>query len=159
MMRLSREIEKELDRRLTNWAYWVIPILKNEIGFPAKSVIADIDFGSLANYVRVSKPPIPLNNFQADEMNCWINLMGKVKPEFKQAIKEFYLSKHTIVKISKTLEISTRTFNDRLHGARTFLKGCIISRYHTETEIDKNKIACNTPHTSGIKNILCQKAI
>lgn len=112
-------LDVELEKRLESWAYYVLD--KN--GFPNKSTIAD--FGLPDSHVRQSKPPFPLNNLQADEMNGWINIMGIECPEHKYVIGRYYLRKDgvRILELAKIFQISERMFKQRLREARLWLKG------------------------------------
>ena len=60
-------IMMELEMRLRKWATWCIAIEKGRVGFPTKSTVAGFWEGSVK--ARYSRPPIPLNNLQAQEMN------------------------------------------------------------------------------------------
>lgn len=124
---MSLNMEVELERRLTNWAYWIICFERNEIGYPSKATIAD--FGMPNSYIRTSKPPFPLNNIQADEINTWINIMGEIRPECKVAIATYYLRKNglRIYQIAKALNITLTMFNRHLHDGKTWLMGRLSS--------------------------------
>lgn len=116
-------LEMELESRLVNWSYWVISFENGDIGYPAKSTIAD--FGLVASFVRQSKPPFPLSNFDADEMNGWINQMALIHPEYRAALMAYYMREKgmKIWEIAQVFEISPRMFKQRLHDARTWLSG------------------------------------
>jgi|SRR5690606_20728516 len=110
-----------LQDRLKNWSHWEYCFTRGEFGYPSKSTIADFGTGNLL--VRYSKPPFPLNNMLAQEMATWINIMGSEHPEYKEALKAFYLTRYSIRELAKLSEISPRMFKQRLHDARTWLKG------------------------------------
>jgi hypothetical protein len=120
---VSMNLEYELNRRLVNWSYYVIAFKTGLIGYPSKSTIAD--FGLPCEFVRKSKPPFSLNNYLADEMNAWINIMGKENPHYKEVIDAYYLRDHhvKIWQLAKIFNISKRTFEQRLHEAKVWLKG------------------------------------
>jgi hypothetical protein len=119
----SSNLSVELENRLVRWAYWIIPFEKNEVGFPQQATIAD--FGLPDSSIRQSKPPFPLNNLNAQEMNCWINIMGTEHPEYKETLRAYYLrgNKARMADIAKTLNTSRRVFEQRLILARTWLRG------------------------------------
>lgn len=116
-------LEIELHKRLVNWSYYKL----DDNGYPTKSTIAD--FGLPSNGIRRSKPPISINNLKADEMNGWINIMGKEHPEYKQAIGAYYLrsASERIWELAKRYHISPRMFKQRLHDARLWLSGRLSS--------------------------------
>lgn len=120
---MNLNLNIELERRLLNWAYWVIAFANNEVGYPAKSTIAD--FGLTDSHIRKSKPPFSLNNLQADELNGWINIMGKFYPHYKTILGAYYLRKRglRISDLATIFKISERRFKQQLHDARLWLSG------------------------------------
>lgn len=112
-------LEVELHRRLTNWSFYAL----DDNGYPNKSTIAD--FGLVDSHVRHSKPPFPINNLQADEMNGWINIMGLEHPEYKKVIGAHYLrcDDLRITDLARLLNIKPWMFKQRLREARIWLIG------------------------------------
>jgi hypothetical protein len=133
--KFSNHLERELDTRLSNWAHWVYSIISGEVGFPNKSTIADFDMGGAYHLIRLSKPPFPLNNSTAQEMNNWINLMGQYRPEYKQVLIEVYINKKSSKKTSEYIGVPKRTFYDHLRGAKNWLGGCISLKAEQDGEL------------------------
>ena len=113
------DLKIELEKRLISWSWHVL----DSNGFPNKSTIAN--FGINDNYALKSRPPIPIHNLQADEMNHWINIMGSTNPELKIVLKAFYTRRNSekIATLAQVLGISSRTFSQRLQSARMWLEG------------------------------------
>jgi hypothetical protein len=120
-MNIGRKIE--LENRLVNWAIWCIAFHRNEVGYPSKATIAD--FGLPGYFVRQSKPPFPISNILADEFNGWVNQMAIEHPEYKTALKDYYLreKEQRIKHLAEAQKISIRMFKQRLHDARIWLEG------------------------------------
>lgn len=116
---MNIHLSKELEDRLINWKGWVL----YQNGFPTKSVVADFGLFCGGKSTPMSKPPIPLNNLLAEEMNTWINIMGSGHPEYKYAIKAYYLEPGTIKEKAADCNIAERTFKQRLQFARHWLEG------------------------------------
>lgn len=116
-------LEDELEERLINWSHWIIPFLRNEVGYPKSSTI--VNFGLSDSHIRESKPPIPINNLQADEMNGWINIMAIEHPEYSGAVAAWYLRKKGMRtwEVAKLYKMSPTTFKLRLRLARNWLRG------------------------------------
>lgn len=135
------QLNVELDRRMRNWAYWIISFKKNEVGFPNRSTIADFGMdGSLQP--RHSKPPFSLQGVElADQMNGWLNIMGVHHPDYKSAIIRYYLTRFKISELAKQVNIHPHTFKDRLRDARTWLKG----RLSAEENISKIALVESLP--------------
>jgi hypothetical protein len=132
-MPFELSLESILQDRLKNWSYWEVCFLKGEFGYPSKSTIANFGEGSeISMLVRYSKPPFPLNNLLAQEMSTWINVMGIDHPEYKEAIKIYYLTRYKITELAYQCHVSPRTFKERLHNARIFLKGRLSIDYTYE---------------------------
>lgn len=126
----------ELENRLRDWAYWCIAFEKGKMGYPPKSIIADCFIGTLQP--RHSKPPFPINNIKADEMNGWINIMGNENFEYKEAIIGHYLSNKQPWELAKLLKIAPRTYRQRLQYARTWLCGRLSIDSKTENYSSKD---------------------
>jgi hypothetical protein len=129
MINRAAQLSMELHDRLVKWSYWIIAIKNNQIGYPAKSTIAD--FGMPSSYVRQSKPPMPLNNQEADEMNGWVNHMGAFYPQYKQVITAFYLrTKETpIWVLAQHFGISPDTFKKILGLSRSWISSKLSKEY------------------------------
>src|SRR5690606_1876776 len=118
---IKMNLDSELERRLVNWSYYVL----DDNGYPSKSTIAD--FGLPTTQIKKSKPPFSINKVEADETNGWVNIMGGQHPEYKIALCAFYLRPRgmRISDIAEQLNVSLRTFNQRLSDARNWLSGCL----------------------------------
>lgn len=118
-MKTDLRLNIELEKRLSNWAFWFL----NPEGISSKSPMADFGLFTGSTQPPLSKPPFPINNFQADEMNGWINILGVHHPELKEVIKSYYLEKGNIAEKAKLYNIAPRTYKMRLQFARNWLEG------------------------------------
>ncbi len=116
-------LDMELENRLINWSYWMIDFKEGRLGYPSKSTIAD--FGLVDSHVRQSRPPFPLNNLLADELNGWINIMAIEHPEYRTTLCAYYMRAKglRIWELAQDFKISPRMFKQRLHDARLWLTG------------------------------------
>lgn len=116
-------LESELEDRLIQWSYWIISFYRNEVGYSPTSTI--VNFGLGDGFIRESKPPFPINNLQADEMNGWINMLGKYYPAHAQAIHAWYLRERGLkqYEVAKLLNLPLKTFQTRLLLGRRWLEG------------------------------------
>lgn len=109
-----------LEKRLIDWSYWIARIENGEEGWPKSSLLAIVlELGAV---IRSGIPRTPFVYEKAEEVNCWINRMGKEYPEYEEVIKKYYLRKNISLRAAaKELNISWTTFKDRVREAKNWL--------------------------------------
>jgi hypothetical protein len=115
-----------LDLRLRLWGYWIARIQNGEEGWPHTSLLAIVM--ELGNFTRSGKQYSPSTNEMADEMNGWINRMGMVFPQYKDAVKAKYVPQdgrkfRSDKELASDRKISVSTFKDRVRDAKIWLSG------------------------------------
>lgn len=116
-----------LEKYLVDWAYWTSRIEQGIEGHPKRSLVSVMmEVGIFAR--GYSGSTIPYQSGREEKLNCLINQMGVEQPQFKEAIKAYYLRRNiTLPMVARELNISLATLKERVNKAKQYL-----SRFYPE---------------------------
>ena len=97
------------------------------IGYPWQSTLELIKAGMIYDKNKYRIPVIQTNE-EAEEIEKFICEMAEYKPIMAQALRMYYLDKHSLTSNSKNLKISRSQYNIYIRMAKEWLAGRLISK-------------------------------
>lgn len=115
-------IDMYLDRRLREWANWIVDIKMGNLGYPKESLISKVMLLGMIVRSGTSKPPI--SNPRAEHVGYWLARMGQTYPHYYEAVALCYLNPNIPSRfLAKELNISKSNFNERVKDGKIWLSG------------------------------------
>lgn len=117
---------QEIEHRLNSWSYYIFDLFNNKIGWPAESL----------NLFVIGAPrfsaTVPLIKYDAcQQIDLWIRQMGQEYPQYQEVVYHYYLNRAPLNVVAKSMNLSVRRMQERLHQAKIWLCGRLTAHQST----------------------------